>query len=126
MKNLLVAVCIIGLCLYAIPGGVGATGLPPDQTQQIEALIAAIGRLSEAAFIRNGQSYDAATAAEFLRRKWRQRAAEVGSADDFIGEVASFSSTTGRPYLIRFSDGREVPCSVFLRTELSNLRKKEQ
>jgi len=25
----------------------------------------------------------------------------------------------------RFSDGRETPCSIFLRTELSSLRKKE-
>jgi len=123
MKNLLLAVCVIGLCLCAIPGRVGAAGLPPDQTQQVEALIAAIGRLTEAAFIRNGRSYAAATAAEFLRRKWRQREAEVGSADDFIEKVASFSSTTGQIYLIRFSDDREIPCSIFLRTELSNLRK---
>ena len=67
----------------------------------------------------------AAAAAEFLRRKWRHREADVGSADDFIEKVASFSSTTGQPYLIRFSDGRETPCSIFLRTELSGLRKKE-
>jgi hypothetical protein len=125
MNNLLVAVCIIGFSLCAIPGGVGAAGLPPDQTQQVEALLAAIGRLTEAAFIRNGRSYDAATAVEFLRRKWRQREAEVGSADDFIEKVASFSSTTGQPYLIRFGNGREIPCSIFLSTELSNLRKQE-
>ena len=45
-------------------------------------------------------------AAEFLRRKWRHREAEIRSADDFIEKVASFSSTTGKPYLIHFSDGR--------------------
>jgi hypothetical protein len=54
------------------------------------------------------------------------REAEVRSADDFIEQVASSSTTTGRPYLVRFSDGREIPCSVFLRTELSRLRKQEQ
>jgi hypothetical protein len=82
--------------------------------------------MADATFIRNSRPYGAAAAAEFLRRKWRQREAEVGSAADFIEKVASFSSTTGQPYLIRFSDGRETPCAIFLRTELSNLRQKEQ
>ncbi|MCK7503296.1 MAG: DUF5329 domain-containing protein [Desulfobacterales bacterium] len=85
-----------------------AADLPPAEEKRIEALIAAIERMADAAFIRNGRAYDAAAAGEFLRRKWRLCAADVRSADDFIEKVASFSSTTGRPYRIRFSDGREI------------------
>jgi hypothetical protein len=103
-----------------------AADLPPAEQKQIEALIATIERLTDATFIRNGRPYGAAAAAEFLRRKWRHREADVRSVDEFIGKAASFSSTTGQPYLIRFSDGREIPCAAFLRTELNNLRKKEQ
>jgi hypothetical protein len=79
--------------------------------------------MTDAAFIRNDRSYDAATAAEFLRRKWRRHAAEVRSVEDFIDRVATGSSTTGLPYRIRFGDGRELPCATVLREELLRLRK---
>jgi hypothetical protein len=103
---------------------VNAGELPPDEAARIEALIAAVEHLSDAAFIRNGQAYGSAVAAEFLRRKWQAQTARVGSAEDFIAVVASFSTTTGRPYLIRFKDGRESPCSDFLRSELAKLMMK--
>jgi hypothetical protein len=126
MKASVLTIAAMVLALSVCSAALRAADLLPAEEKQIEALIATIERMTGATFIRNGRPYGAAAAAEFLRRKWRQRAAEVGSADDFIGKVASFSSTTGQPYLIRFSDGRETPCSIFLRTELSNLRKKEQ
>jgi len=45
----------------------------------------------------------------------------VKSAEDFLLHVASRSSTSGQPYLIRFPDGREVPCGDYLRAELQRL-----
>jgi hypothetical protein len=126
MKALILTIVVTALALSVCSAALRAADLPPATEKQIEALIAAIERMADATFIRNGRLYGAAVAAEFLRRKWRHREANVGSADDFIEKVASFSSTTGQPYLIRFSDGRETPCAIFLRTELSNLRQKEQ
>jgi hypothetical protein len=126
MKALILTITVTALALSVCSAALRAADLPPATEKQIEALIAAIERMADATFIRNGRPYGAAVAAEFLRRKWRHREANVGSADDFIEKVASFSSTTGQPYLIRFSDGRETPCAIFLRTELSNLRQKEQ
>jgi hypothetical protein len=126
MKALILTITVTALALSVCSAALRAADLPRAEEKQIEALIAAIERMADTTFIRNGRSYGAAAAAEFLRRKWRHREAEVGSADDFIEKVASFSSTTGQPYLIRFSDGRETPCATFLRTELSNLRQKEQ
>ena len=126
MKALILTIAATALALSGCLAALRAADLPPAAEKQIEALIAAIERMTDTTFIRNGRPYGAAAAAEFLRRKWRHRATDVGSADDFIGKVASFSSTTGQPYLIRFSDGRETPGAIFLRTELSSLRKKEQ
>jgi hypothetical protein len=125
MKVLVLTIVATALASSVCSTALRAADLPPAEEKKIEALIAAIDRMTDAAFIRNGRTHGAAAAAEFLRRKWRQREADVGSADDFIEKVASFSSTTGQPYLIRFSDGRETPCSIFLRTELISLRKKE-
>ena len=126
MKALILIIVATAVALSVGSAASRAADLPPAEKKQIEALIAAIERLTDAVFIRNGRPYGAAAAAEFLRRKWRHREADVRSVDDFIGKAASFSSTTGQPYLIRFSDGRETPCAIFLRTELCNLRKKEQ
>ncbi len=122
---------VLTIAALALAGSLGsaalrADGLPSVEEKQIEALIAAVERMADAAFIRNGRSYRAAAAAEFLRRKWRQRQAQVRSAEDFIEKVASFSSTTGQPYGIRFGDGREIACSTFLANELGNLRKQKQ
>jgi hypothetical protein len=112
---------LLAALLFAAAGVAGE--LPAAEERLIEALIAGVAGMTDAAFIRNDRSYDAATAAEFLRRKWRRHAAEVRSAEDFIEKVASGSSTTGRPYRIRLGDGRELPCATVLREELRTLRK---
>lgn len=72
--------------------------------------------------MRNGRSYPASSAARFLREKWHSRRSEVRSAEDFIARIASFSSTTGKPYLVRFADGRQIPAAKYLRGELAKLR----
>src|SRR5262245_32882386 len=79
----------------------------PSEKEKIEALIKHVEGLKDAVFVRNGTDYDAATAGRFLRGKWDQ-AAGVKSAKDFIDKVGSVSSTSGKPYLIRFKDGKEV------------------
>jgi hypothetical protein len=113
---------VFGVAEAALLLSAAAGGLPAEEAGRIEALIAAVERLDDAAFIRNGQVYDSAMAAEFLRRKWQAQAAPISSAEDFIAKVASFSSTSGRPYIIRLRDGHEIPCSVFLRAELAKLQ----
>ena len=122
-KALILTIVATALAISVCSTALRAADLPRAEQKQIEALIAAIERMTDAAFIRNDRPYGSAAAAEFLRRKWRHREEDIRTADDFIEKVASFSSTTGRPYLIRFRDGRETPCSIFLRTELSSLRK---
>jgi hypothetical protein len=96
--------------------------LPAAERQKIEALIAIVEKLDGAVFVRNGRDYAPASAAKFLRGKWRKHAAQVLSADDFIEIVATRSSTTGRVYLVRFAGGREIPTSNFLRAHLATLR----
>ena len=107
-----------------LPLSATAGELPAEEAGRITALLAAVESMADAAFIRNGQTYYSAVAAEFLRRKWQAQASNVASVKDFIEKVASFSSATGQPYLIRFGDGREIPCSVFFRAELAKLQRK--
>ena len=114
--GLAILVAVVGL-----PRPAQASCLSTVERQRIEALIETVERRTAVTFIRNGRSYSAATAAQFLRGKWRGREADVCSADDFIAKVASFSSTTGNPYVVRLRDGREVPAAEFFRAQLAQL-----
>jgi hypothetical protein len=121
-RRVLLAIFPVLPFVIAAPPRAGlAAELPVDERTRIERLIQGIEQLTDAQFVRNGRAYDAATAGTFLRRKWASREDQVHSAADFIVHVASSSSTTGRPYLIRFPDGREVPCGDYLRAELRRL-----
>ncbi len=84
------------------------------QRAQIEALIKRIETQQDLRFIRNGRSYSAAQAAEFLRRKWPAQCAAVQTVEQFIDQCASQSSTTGKPYEIR-QGNQTRPAGVVLR-----------
>jgi hypothetical protein len=96
---------------------------PTTEKQKIEALIKHVKGLKNAAFVRNDKEYDAASAAKFLRAKWEANEADVQTAEEFVGKVATASSTSGKPYSIRFKDGREVKSGDYLRSELKKLEK---
>lgn len=98
-----------------------AQSAPAPEKQKIEALIKRVGELEDASFVRNGSTYGLTTAVRFLRGKWRANDAKVRTARDFIDTVASVSSTSGKPYLIRFQDGREINSRDFLVAELTKL-----
>jgi hypothetical protein len=100
-----------------------ATGqtTPGSEKQKIEALITQVGALKDARFVRNGSTYEVATAVRFLRGKWQANDAQVRTARDFIEKVASASGTSGKPYVIRFKDGREIKSQEFLFAELNKL-----
>lgn len=112
----------LGLFLLSLlPSLLTAQGLPATEKQKIESLIKVVAQAKELKFIRNGSEYSSNNAAKFLRGKWDANSGEVKSAKDFIEKVASFSGTSGKPYLIRFKDGKEVKSQEFLMAELKRL-----
>jgi hypothetical protein len=119
-KFIILLVLALGL---AIPSFVHAQPLPTAERQKIEALIKYVGGLKDAHFIRNGSSYEVSTAVRFLRGKWDSNESSVKTARDFIDKVASFSGTSGKPYLIRFRDGSETKSQDFLHAELKKIEK---
>lgn len=104
-----------------LPPVVSGQNAPAAERQKIESLIKQVGDLKDAKFIRNGSTYEVSSAVRFLRGKWDANGAEVKSARDFIDKVASASSTSGKSYLIRFKDGREIESREFLLAELQKL-----
>ena len=116
---------LILIFAFALASGglsfVQAQTLANSEKQKIEALIKQVANLKDAKFVRNGSAYNADSAATFLRRKWEANESEVKTARDFIDKVASFSGTSGKPYLIRFKDGGEIKSRDFLLAQLKKL-----
>jgi hypothetical protein len=110
---------------FSVLQSAGAQTAPAAERQKIEALIKSIADAKDLKFVRNGKIYDAAVAAKFLRGKLAAKDAEVKTARGFIDKVATFSETSGKPYLILRSDGTEIKSKDYLLAELRKLEKAE-
>ncbi len=121
MVRILIKLTGLLLVLVVTPSFLRAQTLPATENQKIEALIKHVGDLKDAKFIRNGSTYEPSSAVRFLRGKWDANKNDVKSARDFIDKVASMSGTSGKPYLIRFKDGKEIKSSEFLLAELKKI-----
>ena len=60
-----------------------------------------------------------------MRDKWQHGRDQIKTALDFIDKAASRSSVSGKPYLIRFKDGREIESATFLRDQLKKVESGE-
>ena len=118
-----ICMCVCICVMFSAATGVCAGGKPADEAAKIEALIRAVENLKDAVFIRNGRGYDCGKAGEHLRAKWRWKRNEIKTARNFIRIAATGSSVSGKPYLIRFKDGREIRSADFLLAELAKLEK---
>ncbi|MCR5885363.1 DUF5329 domain-containing protein [Rhizobacter sp. J219] len=106
--------------LFAAASAATAAPSPAEQAR-IQRLIAYVEAQTTIRFVRNGSAYSSKDAAKFLRRKFEKMGEHVTTAQQFIEQIASKSSTTGEAYLIRFPDGRQVPAARFLGDELARM-----
>ena len=113
MKKILVVAFVI-LALFS-----GALSAQDNiEKKKIEFLISSVENL-KAKFIRNGSEYnDGKVAAEHLRMKLKTAGSRVKTADDFIRLCASQSYLTGRPYMIRLSNGKTIKSEEYFREKL--------
>jgi hypothetical protein len=93
----------------------------PSEQAKIQSLIASVENLPGAVFIRNGTEYDGHKAADHLRLKLKYAGKRVQTADQFITNLATGSSMSGKPYTIRFADGRTVESAAYFRAELKRI-----
>jgi len=103
-------------------------GLAPDgksEPEKIESLLLSLQSLDGAVFIRNEKEYSIAETIEHLRTKWKGSADEVTTAEQFIEHVASKSSVSGKPYVIRRADKTVVPAGVYLKAQLREIEKRK-
>ena len=111
---------LFAVAVLALAGVANAVDRLPTEDARIEYLLAVVGSLHDAQFIRNGTAYGTTAAVNHLRTKLGIAGSRVKTAEDFIRYCGSESSVSGRPYEIRFPDGQVVRSADFLRQKLSD------
>ena len=96
-----------------------------DTTEhEVRLLIDAIAA-SSCDFNRNGREHTAEEAAAHLELKYARAGKHIDSADEFITQLASSSSFTGRPYLMSCK-GYTLPAEDWMIDALEQIRAQTQ
>ena len=96
-----------------------------DTTEhEVRLLIDAIAA-SRCDFNRNGRQHTAKEAAAHLELKYARAGKHIDSADEFITQLASSSSFTGRPYLMS-CEGDTLPAEDWMIDALEQIRAQTQ
>ena len=88
---------------------------------RIEKLIRFVETQKDMKFVRTGTEYSCADAGKFLRGKLDSMGKDVTTAREFIERIATKSSMSGKPYEVKFGDGKTMLASQFLSEELKRL-----
>jgi len=94
-----------------------------EETQKIELLLARLEAMQNVVFIRNGKEYSSNKAADHLHLKWKKAGRYVKTAEDFIALCGSKSSISGKPYKMRFADGRIENSAAILKELLKEIER---
>ena len=95
MKNILCAVMALLLTLPAF------AKLNAYQEARINAMLDALAQKKDLIFVRNGDAHTCEEAVSHLRLKLGNTRNRINTAEQFIDKVASSSSITGKPYIVR-------------------------
>ena len=104
----------------------GASENMTEETKQIELLLTRIEAMQDVVFIRNGKEHSSHKAADHLRLKWKKAGRHVKTAEDFIELCGTKSSISGKPYQIRFPDGRLENSAAVLTELLQEIKRSNQ
>ena len=109
------------LAVLVVQGVLAATlAAPLSDAEKIQALIRTVEARKDLQFIRMDVAHSAREAANVLRIKLAFAGDRVKTVDDFIDHVAT-ATQSGKPYYVRYPDGREVTSAAFLRQELKRI-----
>jgi hypothetical protein len=99
----------------------GQTFAAESLDQTIDYLIDYVGK-SNGTFIRNGASHTPAEAVAHIKAKYEHFKPQIKTPEDFIRLAASKSLLTGKPYLLRTPDGKEMHLDLWLTNALKEHR----
>ncbi|MDR1658532.1 MAG: DUF5329 domain-containing protein [Deltaproteobacteria bacterium] len=110
----IVSAAVMTAAFLAAPTGAAAE-MSAAEAARVERFLEDLSAQSALVFIRNGREYDVERAVNHLRRKLRGAKDKITTAEEFVDQVASGSSASGKPYLIRKPGGDNEPAQPFFR-----------
>lgn len=117
MKNILCAVMALFLTLPAF------AKLNAYQEARINAMLDALGQKMDLIFVRNGDAHTCEEAVSHLRLKLGNTRNRIDTAEQFIDKVASSSSITGKPYIVRIPGKSDENAQPYLHTLIAETDK---
>jgi hypothetical protein len=79
---------------------------------------------SNCTFIRNGEPHTGREASVHFKSKYEHFKNKIKTPEDFIQMAATKSMLTGKPYLVKTTDGKEISCAEWLGKVLADYRKR--
>lgn len=122
MKHLPNNIRVVLACLLLC---VSQLSVAASADEEVSHLISFIEQ-SKATFIRNGDEHTSEEAADHLAMKYRKAKRYAKTADDFIENLASKSSWSGKAYTVTLSNGTKLTANEWLTRELHKLRATEK
>jgi hypothetical protein len=91
-------------------------------SKTVDYLIAQVEK-SDLKFVRNGDEHTGKEAAQHMRRKYDHFKKEIKTPEEFIEKCAAKSELSGKPYMVKKSDGTTLKCEDWMKTLLAEHRK---
>ncbi|EMN00256.1 hypothetical protein LEP1GSC021_3554 [Leptospira noguchii str. 1993005606] len=76
-------------------------------------------------FIRNGSEHEPKEAREHMERKLKAVDGKIYTIQEFIDHIGSKSSVSGKPYFVKFADGKMVESRVWLKEKWEEIMNKK-
>jgi hypothetical protein len=95
-----------------------------NDEQKINQLILFVEK-TDAKFIRNDVEYSGVDAAKHLKMKREKAGSKIKTAKDFIDQIASKSSMSGKPYQMKYKNGTLINVRDVLYYELKKIDAKQ-
>ena len=120
MKHITLAILFVFIA--ALAATAQEAGPKEDLQQTVDYLLNYVAG-SECVFIRNGKEYDAKKASSHMKRKYNHFRDEIKTPEDFIRLAATMSTMSGKPYMVKLKNGKEMASADWLLEVLTEHRK---
>lgn len=118
-----IVIHILFLSLLITSTNLAHSDVSESQKPEVQHLLEFV-ETSDCTFERNGKKYDAADAANHIRKKYKYFRNKISTTEEFIEYSGTKSTMSGKPYLIYCDDNPPRESSVWLLEELSLYRNK--
>ena len=114
-------IAALAACMILMPG----IALSASMDEEIDFLLETVGN-SDCVFTRNGKDHAAEDARDHLQMKRKRGARYFDSSEEYIANLASESSWSGKPYFIQCGDDPRVTAKAWFTALLEQYRNGDQ